>query len=139
MGTNYYVHDDETRCPYCGRGRDRLHIGKSSFGWCFSLHVIPEKHLNSLEDWLRFLKGKQIKTEYGDTITATEMEDIIINRGRDSGLEGKQPHGYGSWKDFHISNHSEPGPNGLLRHQADGTHCIGHGPGTWDLIAGVFS
>lgn len=34
---------------------------------------------------------------------------------------------------------AEIGPNNLLRSRVDGVNCIGHGEGTWDLIAGEFS
>ena len=46
---------------------------------------------------------------------------------------------YSSQADFHEKNHSEDGPNGLLRHKIDGTHCIGHGEGTYDYTIGEFS
>jgi hypothetical protein len=36
-------------------------------------------------------------------------------------------------------NHAELGPNGLLRSKVDDVHCIGHGEGTYDYIAGDFS
>ena len=42
MGTNYYLHRPRTNeCEHCGRADEAppLHIGKSSSGWCFSLHV----------------------------------------------------------------------------------------------------
>jgi len=108
MGTNYYVYYD--RCSTCGRGEKELHIGKSSVGWVFSLHVIPEKDLNNLDDWKKFLYGKQIHNEYGDKIEFYELIDKITKR-----------------------NH----PKGLNRHNHN--HCIGHGEGTWDLIEGEFS
>ena len=41
MGTNYYLHK-KPPCEACGHEPAPLHIGKSSGGWCFSLHVIPE-------------------------------------------------------------------------------------------------
>ena len=37
MGTNYYLETDA--CDKCGRGDGPLHIGNSSAGWCFALHV----------------------------------------------------------------------------------------------------
>ena len=65
MGTNYYsvkrdiehlvmmdFYDLHERC-YDLDGNDVLHIGKSSSGWCFSLHVIPEQGINSLQDWVK--------------------------------------------------------------------------------------
>ena len=39
MGTNYDA--IEPRCPHCNREGRRWHIGKSSGGWAFGVHVIP--------------------------------------------------------------------------------------------------
>ena len=79
MGCNYYV--SET-CPHCGHVQE-FHIGKSSAGWVFSLHVIPEKSINSLADWKSFLKGKTIYDEYGDPVEYQKMIEIITERGGD--------------------------------------------------------
>lgn len=129
MGTNYYLQDET--CPHCGRGADKLHIGKSSAGWCFSLHVMPEIGLNDLSDWKsRWDKPTAIITdEYGETIPPVEMEDTILKRawkGSELGV---------GW--FEI-NQADPGPNGLARHRI-GRHCVGHGSGTYDLVPGEFS
>jgi len=58
MGVNYYWHD--TVCGTYGHLREPIHIGKSSAGWCFSLHV-SELHVeegtdplpSDLEGWMR--------------------------------------------------------------------------------------
>jgi len=50
MGTNYYLYP-ASPCKACGRSYEAKHIGKSSAGWCFLLHVIPEEGINDLEDW----------------------------------------------------------------------------------------
>jgi hypothetical protein len=142
MGTNYYLHSDPKVCPTCGHdsGPEPLHIGKSSGGWCFSLHVEPGQpdHPQSLEDWIAAWSapGAHIRNEYGEGIEPERMLSTITERkwSRD-GL----PHGYESWDEFHRRNGSVAGPNGLIRSRPDGLHCVGHGPGTWDLIAGEFS
>lgn len=108
MGENYYLHFEH--CPHCGRSDDPLHIGKSSGGWCFSLHVIPEMGLTSLEAWGRMLDVGTIRDEYNKMLTKDELLKKITGRG-----------------------------DGLRRHTIDGVFCVGHGPGTWDLIAGDFS
>lgn len=110
MGTNYYLVGD--CCPACGRGDERQHIGKSSAGWCFALHVTED--VKSLEDWQArwSAPGAKIVNEYGDTITPAEMLSAITDRSH---------------------------PRGLSRHQVDGRHCIGHGNGTFDLLPGEFS
>mgnify|MGYP000570735604 FL=1 len=141
MGTNYYLHD-KPDCNCCGRPFESLHIGKSSGGWCFSLHVIPNENINTLDDWraLWSKPGAFIRDEYGEQITAQQMNKIITERGRD--LNWARPnwwgHYYQSEAQFHGMNHSQRGPNGLLRHRI-GAHCIGHGEGTWDYIKGEFS
>ena len=137
MGTNYYI-TIEKDCPTCGIGKsiEEIHIGKSSGGWCFSLHVIPERNIHNLEDWKKFWRGKTITDEYDRVIPEEEMLDIITNRywTKDTG----NPLGYNSWSEFHEMNHSVLGPNNLLRHKL-GNHCVGHGEGTWDYIPGEFS
>ncbi len=139
MGTNYYLHESSRKCATCGHDpSEPLHIGKSSAGWCFSLHVIPESGINSLDDWRKrwTAKGARIVNEYGEELTAADMDARIVNRGPRE--VGAVPVGYSSWNAFHGANGSEPGPNGMLRHRL-GVHCVGHGDGTWDLIPGEFS
>ena len=129
MGTNYYLHM-KPDCQCCGRPFEPIHIGKSSGGWCFSLHVVLEDRINDLEDWreLWVKEGAFIRNECGEVVSVSEMEDIITNR---------------SWPkktgfDYH-RNQAEPGPNNLARHRVDGSHCIKNGTGTWDCITGEFS
>ena len=90
------------------------HIGKSSFGWCFSLHVYPEEGIDSLSDWIRLFahEGSIVFDEYGREIDAHEMMKVITER--------KHPKG-------------QP----LLRHTD--RHCVAQGEGTWDCIVGEFS
>jgi hypothetical protein len=134
MGTNYYLTTEEG---------EELHIGKSSVGWCFSLHVIPERGIDTLAEWkyLWFRAGSQIRDEYNREIAIFEMDKIVAGRGWDRDWDDTKwwralTH---SEEEFHRRNCSERGPNGLLRHQLDGRHCVGHGEGTWDYIAGEFS
>lgn len=137
LGTNYYlVRQSNSFCPECKHDPDEviLHIGKSSMGWCFHLHVIPELNLNSLKDWQReFAQSRQfIRNEYHEVLSVEDMLDIITKR---RGREGKEP-----WsEEMYRQNYAEPGPNNLVRSKVDGRHCVGHGEGTWDLIAGNFS
>lgn len=132
MGTNYYLHEKPS-CPHCARPFDSIHIGKSSGGWCFSLHVIPEDGINSLDDWRERWgrPGRRIVSEYGDQVSIAEMEDIITNRSWEHAPSQRDP-------EFLRRNEAEPGPRGLLRHRV-GPYCVGHGDGTWDLITGYFS
>ncbi len=129
MGTNYYIN------------KTGYHIGKSSAGWCFSLHVDPSDGIFALHDIKHLWFGKTIKDEYGSTISKKEMLAIITERSweRRSAEEMNKDPFYESWDEFHSVNGSEDGPNGLLRHKIDGNHCIGHGDGTYDYLIGEFS
>ena len=126
MGTNYYARTNMCKC--CGR-YDELHIGKSSIGWTFSLHVYPDIVINSLEDWKELMEKSTIVDEYGEEITFSKMLDIITNRKFD---------GVDITEYVLKKNNAIMGPNGLLRHELS-DRCIGHGEGTWDLMVGYFS
>lgn len=134
MGTNYYHTVKTNECAACGRhDGEPVHIGKSSAGWCFSLHVMPDEGICDLDDWRkRWEAGGEIRDEYGEVVTTEEMLRIITERG--PGPE-KVPTGYESWADFHRSNRSTHGPNGMLRHG----HRSTPGAGTWDLCPYSFS
>ena len=132
MGTNYYWHEKDD-CSECGRPFEPRHIGKSSAGWCFSLHVYPDEDIQDLPDWEDLWKreGSVIRDEYGKPLTADEMRLIILARtwSRHDRLSA----------DWYAENHAEAGPAGLARHQVDGWHCIKQGNGTYDLCIGDFS
>lgn len=110
MGTNYYLLGDT--CQHCGRSDERLHIGKSSAGWCFALHVTDD--IKSLADWQELWSkpAAKIVDEYGDAIEPAAMLAKITERSH---------------------------PHGLSRHDIDDRHCVAHGNGTYDLIRGEFS
>ena len=131
MSTNYYAVDRRDVCQPCGHGEKRRHIGKSSRGWCFALHVYPEEGIDTLDDWVNlFTSGMLIEDEAGVALTVREMMDVISTRSWP--LRGYT-------REFLDMNRAEPGPNNLLRARVDGERCIGHGPGTWDYIIGDFS
>ena len=134
MGTNFYWIVSSAPCPVCGHNESNgngLHIGKSSAGWCFSLHVYPEDRINSLKDWVDrwFLPDSVIEDEYGVQYTVYEMMDMIKKRS----FPGNRRLAEEDAK----RNQAEVGPNNLLRHPL-GDHCIGHGEGPWDYIIGDF-
>ena len=116
MGTNYYLVKKEDTCPTCGHIEEKLHIGKSSYGWVFSLHVIPDKEITSLEDWIKLFNSTEyrIRNEYLQDITKEEMLKIIMNRKR---------------KD----NRS------LMRVHSGYSHVHSQGIGTWTCMLGTFS
>lgn len=144
MGMNFYLHD-KPACQCCNRPYEPLHIGKSSFGWCFALHVIPELGVNDLKDWEKLwsIPGAIIEDELGSKIFPREMRIRITDRrGTLDGVSKAQNVvGYTSYQDemeFHKFNNSMRGPNNLFRSVIDG-RCIKHGSGTWDCIVGKFS
>ena len=134
MSTNYYLYESPP-CDKCGHQSEPLHIGKSSFGWCFSLHVDEDLGLVDLASWQRLWESPEatIRNEYGEKIEPSIMTDIITHRSAKS--DGWSIQGEAN---FHERNYSERGPNGLLRHKI-GKYCVGHGEGTWDYIRGDFS
>ena len=144
MGTNYYSvkRGIETLGPddfwerkdksEMGESDDVLHIGKSSGGWCFSLHVIPERGIHDLYDWISiFIDPERVMIdEYMTPVSLLQIMSTITARLR---LERC---GW-SAKDYE-SNYAEPGPNNLVRH-TPGMGCVKQGAGTWDCITGSFS
>ena len=145
MGTNYY-HETGV-CEQCGLSEQRRHIGKSSFGWCFSLHVEPDEadFPHSWDDWPRELTaGGRIVDEYRRGVELPAFVEVVTNRGNgrycsEDWFGSHSWIGYDDETDFHRCNQSQRGPKGLMRHRIDEGHCIGHGEGTWDLIRGEFS
>lgn len=125
MGTNYYLayNNSEVNEVHVGLINYEYHIGKSSYGWNFSLHVMPEKGIFDLDDWRLLWANHKIVDEYNDFVSVGEMERIITMR------MGK----------VRISKYKYSVERGLFRHSVDGTYCIGHGNGTWDLMIGIFS
>jgi hypothetical protein len=122
MGTNFYLHEpSETRCAHCGHDpvKQPLHIGKSSWGWCFSLHIIPEENLLDLEAWQKrwSQEGAVIYNEYKEIVPPDEMLEIVTERGD--------------------GNYCSPSKM-PTRHLVDGRHCVGHGEGTYDYVHGEF-
>jgi hypothetical protein len=143
MGTNYYsvkrgLDYTKSESFWDLRGtEDFIHIGKSSMGWCFSLHVVPELGINTLEDWIRMFidPDRIIIDEYRETVSFLDMIRIITQRSRPQS---------NNWDaDTMDRNHAEPGPNNLVRHRREyterGRGCVRHGEGTWDCIEGEFS
>jgi hypothetical protein len=123
MGTNYYT---TKTCGHC-QHEDRLHIGKSSVGWCFALNTHQDKGITSLDDWRKKFAevGVVIVDEYERRVTVEDMLSTITER---SGSSDRRA-GDGT---------CEPGPNGLRRSRVDGQRCIAHGVGTWDIMRGDF-
>lgn len=121
MSTRYYLH-----LP-----TETLFIGKSSAGWCFSLHGIPERGLNDLDDWWRLMRtAGEIRDEYGLALTVQELMRVITERA--------WPYGPDHDAVYYARNSAVPGPNRLMRH-ALSSQCVKHGAGTWDVLVGEWS
>lgn len=128
MGTNYYwLPTEERECPTCHREHEGLHIGKSSAGWCFSLHVIPDLDLNTLADWMAKFSTGAIFDENDKRISVEDMLVTITQRS--------WPHPRSNDPDNLSENHAKVGPNNLRRH----AYCANPGDGTYDLCEGEFS
>jgi len=88
MGTNYDA--VYNLCECCGRA-DRIHIGKSSAGWRFSIEVHEEVY----KDWQTFEKfieqrNIEIYDEYGRKVTAFELLSLMESKKDGQAHEGDQ-------------------------------------------------
>ena len=136
MGTNYFVtgvsHED---CDNSGR----LHIGKSSGGWCFSLAV--HNGLQSLAAWqeLWSLPRVRIEDEYGRPVTPEQMIEQITERSWDR-ASSLDPEGYLALDraEWLRRNSAVEGPNGLARHTYKARPPEGEPDATYDLVEGWF-
>lgn len=137
MGTNYYLEGYKPRKLASEPAEQKLHIGKSSYGWAFALHVIPEQGIRDLPDWTKLFHegGTRIVDEYNREISRAEMVGIIVDRTR---LVPNEPRKDQAFLDRNHAVYDEHGQ--LLRFQiSKEARCIGHGGGSWDLIEGEFS
>lgn len=85
MGTNYYIrHKDETKNEIFGE----VHLGKSSYGWYFNLHVYPDRGISNFTDWkdilLKMDDDLEIVDECGRSLEVGEFLDIVTNRSREN-------------------------------------------------------
>lgn len=121
-----------------------LHIGKSSYGWHFSLCIYPNLGINDLSDWIKVFEDNEIVDECDAVISIEKMIDIITNRSHlnkdkteEQILEEMNKSNkifnlrqYLTYDDFLRNNHAARGLNGLLAHNyADFTRT----DGTYDL------
>ena len=82
MGTNYYLH--QSVCESCGRGDNELHIGKSSAGWAFALHVgdAGSGQPASVTEWMSVLSSPDgiIRDEYDCQVSLIELLRTMFHR-----------------------------------------------------------
>ena len=111
MGTNYYLTNTFDQIE----GKEPLHIGKSSYGWAFALHVEEDGSFpSSLIEWQALWNkaGAVITDEYGNELTVKELEQVIFVR-------------------------PVPAGRNLRRFPPDSTYW--HGSETFDYCVGEFS
>ena len=129
MSTNYYWHEKPAPCHACGHDKSKiLHIGKSSMGWVFMLHIDSEESLSTLEDWQdRWAEsGSKILSEYGTLIPIDQMNDIILDRENTGDV----------WSlNEQIAYRATQGPNGLYRGLSNFAPADN---ATYDLVTGEF-
>lgn len=126
----------------------KLHIGKSSYGWHFSLCIYPELNINNLDDWKKLFKENIIKAEYGDIVSYEEMLSIITERSMKNWNVGNQEKfeqdyiinsnsilgtEYSTYDEFLKDNSASRGLNGLLRHKSNDYFSWNYTNGTYDL------
>lgn len=135
MGTNYYaIIGAAEPCAHCGHApeRRRLHIGKSSMGWTFGLHVEPDdpEHPSTWEEWRTLLNRQDvaIEDEYGERHTLSDLVAVVERRS--CCWRNPTP----EWLE---ENGAVPGPNNLARRKL-GHFAVAHGEGPWDLCVGHF-
>lgn len=85
MGTNYYLRINACEC--CKR-YDELHIGKSSAGWKFMFHKIPEK-AEDYSQWLELLLKGDIYDEYGQYVPLKDFLERVDKKQREMAQFGK--------------------------------------------------
>jgi hypothetical protein len=101
MGTNYNWYASADPCKACGREASPRHIGKSSAGWVFALHVYPDVDIQDLEAWKTVWARGRIEDEYGRVIDPKDMERIVTQRSARNGKLAGTPRWDGAtWEPF---------------------------------------
>lgn len=106
-----------------------LHIGKSSYGWHFSLCIYPDLGINNLEDWKNLFDKFVIEDECGETVSKERMLSTILDRkcehlNRDSEYV----------EEFCKENNCELGLNNLFAHKSGKYLHYERTEGTYDLV-----
>ena len=80
MGTNYYHRDKP--CTKCGCSKNKVHIGKSSWGWQFSFMGHTEDGITSYQNWLTELENpnKEIVDEYDRITSKEDFIDLVLSK-----------------------------------------------------------
>ncbi len=80
MGTNYYANIN--CCKHCGRPEEKIHIGKSSFGWKFLIDMNDSEYYKSFEEFISFISNKDIRliSENNDEISWEDLLGLIKSK-----------------------------------------------------------
>lgn len=82
MSINYYVKTGKKIKEKCNLGHwhevdEILHVGQSAAGWKFNLHIIPEKGILELDDWIPILRSGKIYDDNEQEISYDDMLYVI--------------------------------------------------------------
>ncbi len=79
MGTNYYA--GINKCEGCGKFEEKIHLGKSSFGWRFGVEI-QEEYYKDFYEFEKFITQPEIiiMDEYGEVISATDLLILIESK-----------------------------------------------------------
>jgi len=155
-------------CPCVDqRNREGLHIGKSSAGWCFGLHIydyndyrlndlfgaledfdprsgppvsVLKRSIVDLDRWIPLFEKYGCVDEYNKDVSAEDMLAVIRDRswlGNENAPTRRIPITYAEAIDAGGGDIDQA--SGLIRRRIDPDHCIGYGPGPWDYCKGDFS
>jgi hypothetical protein len=154
MGTNYYLRrpmpaSSDTPCGYDFRWyhregytpaqQEQIHLGKSSYGWVFALHVYPNAGVRSWDDVQTLCRvltenGWVLVDEYGDNLSVEDFIAVVTDRDPIEPSDERTPYSRAVADDSLYD-----GVVGLWRSRPDGQYCLGNGTGTWDFHFGSFS
>lgn len=180
MGTNYYAVMNKSKFTETEildmqseeehieleDGEFLVHLGKSSFGWRFSLHIYPASGIMNWFDLQNIIhQGIVIYDEYGEEVPYDVFCGIVMDRNRDMEfpmkilanrntpdkfeiLEGGILGGYvivnDDYEYFDATGYSLDKKGNIIT-PIDGRHCIGNGRNTedfcqtYDYMIGNFS
>lgn len=87
MGTNYYLKPNV--CERCGRGEERIHIGKASAGWKFCFREYREDwrdfKIKSVAEWRSVIAidWNEIEDEYGHGVLKCDFWGMVERKQGD--------------------------------------------------------
>jgi hypothetical protein len=80
-GTNFFFTTEP--CPYCHRSSEKIHIGKSAYGWSFSFQGHPDLEIMSYCAWLykfKYTPGWIIVDENDEAISYEDFTSMVEHK-----------------------------------------------------------